>query len=130
MFSNNLKRSVATLGVVAGLLAAAVPASAMPGSISGKKMTDAIAAKPVSSFSFGGSQSGTMHVAAPTDAGTPAGLNANGGDDTLYARGTQVGSEGRDGFLDIGTTETLDITAMPGRATTISAARPSTSFPS
>ena len=28
MFSNNLKRSVATLGVVAGLLAAAVPASA------------------------------------------------------------------------------------------------------
>ena len=29
MFSTNLKRSVATLGVVAGLLAAAVPASAV-----------------------------------------------------------------------------------------------------
>jgi cold shock protein len=30
MFSSTLKRSAATLGVVAGLLAAAVPASAMP----------------------------------------------------------------------------------------------------
>ena len=35
MLSNNLKRSVATLGVVAGLLAAAAPASAqvMPGTM-------------------------------------------------------------------------------------------------
>jgi hypothetical protein len=31
MFSNTLKRSVATLGVVAGLLAAAVPATAAAG---------------------------------------------------------------------------------------------------
>ena len=30
MFSTSIKRSVATLGVVAGLLAAAGPASAMP----------------------------------------------------------------------------------------------------
>ena len=45
MFSNNLKRSVATLGVVAGLLAAAVPASALSGGISGEEMTKAIAGK-------------------------------------------------------------------------------------
>ena len=125
MFSNNLKRSVATLGVVAGLLAAAVPASACrkQGKNDGRHRRQA------GQFT-GGSQSGTMHVAAPTDR---ARLNANGGDDTLYARGTQVGR--RDGFLDIGTTETLDMNAIPitadaGRATTISAARPSTSFPS
>ena len=44
MLSDNLKRTVATLGVVAGLLAAAVPASAGPAAISGYEMTDAIAA--------------------------------------------------------------------------------------
>ena len=43
MFSITLKRSAATLGVVAGLLAAAGPASAAgPGSISGEEMTKAI----------------------------------------------------------------------------------------
>ncbi len=43
MFSNNLKRSVATLGVVAGLLVAAGPASAqvMPGMIGVKAPTSA-----------------------------------------------------------------------------------------
>ena len=56
MFSTTLKRSVATLGVVAGLLAAAVPASAgTPGSVPGTEMTQAIAGK------------------APTNAGTQVG---------------------------------------------------------
>jgi hypothetical protein len=56
MFSSNLKRSVATLGVVAGLLAAAVPASAGPGS----------------------SEVFELNVKAPTKA-----LNTNAGNDTL-----------------------------------------------
>ena len=44
MFSNNLKRSVATLGVVAGLLAAAVPASAMPAGTAPPLHNDALQA--------------------------------------------------------------------------------------
>ena len=63
MFSTTIKRSVATLGVVAGLLAAAVPASAQIGP-------------------------GTVGVIGPDND-----LNTFGGNDTLTldARGTQVG---------------------------------------
>jgi hypothetical protein len=57
MFSITLKRSAATLGVLAGLLAAAAPASAQildgpvlakgpTKGISGKEMTDAVKAPP------------------------------------------------------------------------------------
>ena len=44
MFGNNLKRSVATLGVVAGLLAAAGPASAMPAGTAPPLHNDALQA--------------------------------------------------------------------------------------
>ena len=83
MFSTNLKRSVATLGVVAGLLAAAGPASAqvMPG---------------------------TMGVKAPTKVNAPFTLdvatsevfelNTFGGDDTL-----KVETEVTDYLADAGT---------------------------
>ena len=46
MFSSNLKRSVATLGVVAGLLAAAVPASAGPAGVPGNQPNDALVKAP------------------------------------------------------------------------------------
>jgi hypothetical protein len=42
MLSANFKRSVATLGVVAGLLAAAVPASAGPAGVPGDQPNDAL----------------------------------------------------------------------------------------
>ena len=45
MFSTNLKRSVATLGVVAGLLAAAVPASAGPVGVHSNLPNDALTLK-------------------------------------------------------------------------------------
>ena len=78
MFSTNLKRSVATLGVVAGLLAAAVPASAMPAGASPTASNDAV------------------FVKAPTI--THAGLMETNGDQLFMKAptnaGTQVGSEG------------------------------------
>ena len=91
MFSNNLKRSVATLGVVAGLLVAAVPASA--GS------DDPIPTESVS-FIKGPHQSvvvvvgeedntgiGIAPLKAPTNAGTQVGsegvMNGMADDDTL-----------------------------------------------
>ena len=101
MFSITLKRSAATLGVVAGLLAAAAPASATPiymkfdGVVSrpdqtaqtlqheGANDTNALndhgftegngtpcscdwpfSAKPVSGYSFGASQTGSLRTAA------------------------------------------------------------------
>ena len=78
MFSTNLKRSVATLGVVAGLLAAAVPASAgTPKGVMPSSPNDALTVK------------------APTVSNAEVfELNTLGGNDTLDATGTQVGSEG------------------------------------
>ena len=81
MFSTTIKRSVATLGVVAGLLAAAVPASAIE---------------------IGTTETLDMNVKAPTNA--PAPIDSGPGDDNIWnngdgndvaaAKGTQVGSEG------------------------------------
>ena len=73
MSSITVKRSVATLGLVAGLLAAAVPASANPRNDGGQS----------ASASF--IEIGTTETLD---------MNAFGGNDTLDARGTQVGSEG------------------------------------
>jgi hypothetical protein len=74
MFSTTIKRSVATLGVVAGLLAAAVPASAQ----------------------IGPATMGNLHTEpGPRVASSEVfELNTFGGNDSLDARGTQVGSEG------------------------------------
>ena len=64
MFSTTIKRSVATLGVAAGLLAAAVPASAQiaPGSMG---------VKPPSTEQLTNLQ--TQELKAPTNAGTQVG---------------------------------------------------------
>ncbi len=96
MFSNNLKRSVATLGVVAGVLAAAVPASAIPVGVSPPGEIDALKA--------GASEVLYETVTVKTDVPDARNisiataevfeLNTIGGNDTLSARGTQVGSEG------------------------------------
>jgi hypothetical protein len=75
MFSSTLKRSVATLAVVAGLLAAAVPASANPRSDGGQS-----ASASASFIEIGSTETLDMY--------------AFGGNDTLDAPGTQVGSEG------------------------------------
>jgi hypothetical protein len=110
MFSTNLKRSVATLGVVAGLLAAAVPASAgekgVPGdipndaltvkaptnagSISGKEMTDAI----LSVKAPGPSEISALSIATSE----VFELNTMGGNDTL-----KVDSDVTDYLADAGT---------------------------
>ena len=77
MFSTTLKQSVATLGVVAGLLAAAGPASAQ------------ILDGPV--LAKAGPQAPKPTVVV-IDLDDPFFRLAS--NDTLYARGTQVGSEG------------------------------------
>jgi hypothetical protein len=81
MFSSTIRRSVATLGVVAGLLASAVPASAAgPGGVPGNQPNDALDA-----------------VKAPTKA-KPASIQLGAANDVstlpAEANGTQVGSEG------------------------------------
>ena len=98
MFSNNLKRSVATLGVVAGVLAAAVPASAIPVGVSPPGEIDAGKSRQ------GPARSCIETVTVKTDVPDARNisiataevfeLNTIGGNDTLSARGTQVGSEG------------------------------------
>jgi len=72
MFSTTLKQSVATLGVVAGLLAAAVPASAMPAGASPIMPNDALkaGASEVSLMETNGDQ---LFITAPTNAGTQVG---------------------------------------------------------
>jgi len=77
MLSTTLSRSAATLGVVAGLLAAAVPASAQ------------ILDGPV--LAKAGPQAPKPSVVV-IDLDDPFFRLAS--NDTLYARGTQVGSEG------------------------------------
>ncbi len=83
MFSTTIKRSVATLGVVAGLLAAAGPASAdtLNGSGGGDRAFLDI---------------GTTEtlIAITADAGSGNDNVWNNGDGTDAAKGTQVGSEG------------------------------------
>ena len=74
MFSTTIKRSAATLGVVAGLLVAAGPASAQIGLAT----TGMLRAEP-------GPRVASSEVFE---------LNTFGGNDTLDRRGTQVGSEG------------------------------------
>jgi hypothetical protein len=64
MLSNNLKRSVATLGVVAGLLAAAAPASAQDGGADFTRGSQ----DPAFRFEMAG-----LPVKAPTTAGTQVG---------------------------------------------------------
>ena len=88
MFSTTIKRSVATLGVVAGLLAAAVPASAG---------TACLYPRVATSASSEGSPPRQHPQALSTgvDNGElPCARRRDGGNDTLAARGTQVGSEG------------------------------------
>ena len=117
MLSMTLKRSAATLGVAAGLLAAAGPASAQflptgtgvkapanakPGSISGQEMTDAILSvkaprnlNDVEAIDFNalGTQVGSEGVKRNGRAffDIPAELNTFGGNDTLRAPGGVVG---------------------------------------
>ena len=79
MFSITLRRSAATLGVVAGLLAAAVPAGAAePGSVSGEEMTKAMlsvkALETPTASGFGLSFEHIDFVKAPTNAGTQIGI--------------------------------------------------------
>ena len=94
MFRTTITRSVATLGVVAGLLAAAVPASAQigpagmgvkapanalpAGSISGTEMTEAmLSVKAPGTSEISALRIGTAEVFE---------LNTFGGNDTLDAR--------------------------------------------
>ena len=89
MFSTTIKRSVATLGVVAGLLAAAGPAGASPGNDTlratvtclDQDMTTVKA--PANSPSCGVSQSASLENTMVS------GYNVK-----AAAEGTQVGSEG------------------------------------
>jgi hypothetical protein len=83
MFSCTLKRSAATLGVVAGLLAAAGPASA-------QILDGPVLAKAGPQPEAGGYKAPKPSVVI--DLNDPFFRLA--GHDTLYARGTQVGSEG------------------------------------
>jgi hypothetical protein len=133
MFSTTIKRSVATLGVVAGLLAAAGPASAQigPGTMgvigpdndlnqqmkyyfedAWPAVTGATTPTPGPGSqvatsevfelnTFGGNDTLTLDargtqvgIAADAGTGDDRVWNNGDGDDTLVARGTQVGSEG------------------------------------
>jgi len=67
MFSITLKRSIATLGVVAGLLAAAVPASAAP--------TEELFGNYNFAVEAEGTQVGSEGVKAPTKAGPQPNVN-------------------------------------------------------
>ena len=108
MFSSNLKRSVATLGVVAGLLAAAVPASAqvMPGTMgvtTPQVGSEGVKASvPPSLIDYQGGVLSFHTGKAPTNAGTQVGSEGVKATDTRFTvdpqdgatRGTQVVSEG------------------------------------
>jgi len=101
VFSSTLKRSVATLGVVAGLLttvgAGAAGADTLNGGPGGDRnpgaaVTSDSGAKPF----FGGLGNDTLDAAAgalDVAASEVFELNTFGGDDTLLGHGTQVGSE-------------------------------------
>ena len=96
MFSTSIKRSVVTLGVVAGLLAAAGPASAMPIYMKLDGVDGVVAEEPLGTDASVGREnsieclrdgtSNTVQFAETgrSDAKTPS----------LIAKGTQVGSEG------------------------------------
>ena len=75
MLSNNLKRSVATLGVVAGLLAAAGPASALGVGVGENGSQGAVKAPTFMHGDFS-----SVVVKAPTNAGTQVGSEGVIGD--------------------------------------------------
>jgi hypothetical protein len=89
MFSITLKRSAATLGVVAGLLVAAVPASAqvLPGMIG--------VTTPHTGSKAPASPMWVWHEAARNSIGTAEvfELNTFGGSDTLRANSSEVAVE-------------------------------------
>jgi hypothetical protein len=89
MFSTTIKRSVATLGVVAGLLAAAVPASAQGG---GADFTRFVVDGPITAKA----EPAATQLGAANDVSQ---LSAT------EAKGTQVGSEGVNAVLDTGMLE-------------------------
>src|SRR5262245_6836465 len=120
MIITSLKRSAATLGVLAGLLAAAGPAAAQGG---GADFTRFVVDGPITAKAEprvtvdAGSGDDKVKAASGTQVGSEAlalddygphmarvtlgvgssevfELNTFGGNDTLRARGTQVGSEG------------------------------------
>ena len=96
MFSTNLKRSVATLGVVAGLLAAAGPASAQGGGADFPRGPQ----DPAFRFEMAG-----LPVKAPAKTWTEGNNQPSGGGCCRGATlGTQVGSEG---VIDDVPTETV-----------------------
>ena len=88
MFSTNIKRSVATLGVVAGLLAAAVPASAA--TLDNAEILDAVKAPRANSSE--------VAVESVTQARVNAPFTLNVASSEVFelnvVGGTQVGSEG------------------------------------
>ncbi|MET0762895.1 MAG: hypothetical protein ABWZ63_11270 [Thermoleophilaceae bacterium] len=89
MFSTTIKRSVATLGVAAGLLAAAVPASAQGG---GADFTRFVVDGPITAKA----EPAATQLGAANDVSQ---LSAT------EAKGTQVGSEGVNAVLDTGMLE-------------------------
>jgi hypothetical protein len=89
MFSTTIKRSVATLGVVAGLLAAAVPANAAgPGGVPGNQPNDALDTLKAPSTESVWHEAARNGVTNRDSAGHTALPHNND------AEGTQVGSEG------------------------------------
>jgi hypothetical protein len=95
MFSITLKRAAATLGVVAGLLAAAAPASAqsLPGMIGLKAGSSEGVKAPVPATCLVDFASGVCYFkAAGTETGNPErkrSLNASGGWDPTHELSTQ-----------------------------------------
>ena len=89
MFSSTIKRSVATLGVVAGLLAAAGPASAGAAAFIPEVGDEVLAVKAPRPNSSPQDLEFRVEMG-----GLPCARAVDGGNDTLSAQGTQVGSEG------------------------------------
>ena len=88
MFSSNLKRSVATLGVVAGLLAAAVPASAMVGG----DEADTVTGKAAVLTDY--DRNGFSPQAPTSDGLISITADAGSGNDNLRADSNEVAVEG------------------------------------
>ena len=102
MFSSTLKRSVATVGVVAGLLAAAVPASASNGETINEVTLGLHEAHGVLDGNDGDD---ALFVVAPGPASVASGKHVE--------EGTQVGSEGVK-LNTLGGDDSLDVVADAG----------------
>ena len=110
MFSTNLKRSVAILGVVAGFLAAAVPASAM----NGQEGDDTLAVKAPKPLA------GIQSEIEPTELRA-----APRGDRGTQSAWHQTVVEGEISSLSIATAEVFELNLMGGNDTLDARTNPS-----